>query len=477
MGELKKWHKVTVDFPGPFASETDSTNPFLDYRLDVTFTHVATGEQKVVPGFFAADGDAANSSATSGNVWRVHFAPDQTGSWTYAASFRIGSGVAASENPLAGTATSFDGDRGSFTIAETDKDGRDLRGKGQLRYVGERYLQFAETGEYFLKQGPDSPENLLAYEDFDNTTNVGNRLKNWQPHQQDYRAGDPSWQGGKGTELIGAINYLASEGMNAYSFIPMSYQGDDENVFPWISKSGSDRTRFDVSKLSQWEIVFEHGDQMGMFQHFKTQETENELLLDGGDLGTERKLYYRELIARFGHHLALNWNLGEEINNATTAQKQAWAQYFRDTDPYDHHIVIHNGANHYDLLGANSELTGFSLQTNRSDFANVHNRVKNYLQRSEDAGKIWAVAVDEPGDAQAALRPDSNPGNAQVDARKNALWGRCSPAVGAMNGTSVTNTRIRTSRCRIFAAGISGGIQPDTRLSSLKRLTCRFGRW
>ena len=43
--------------------------------------------------------------------------------------------------------------------------------------------------------------------------------------------------------------------------------------------------------------------------------------MDGGNLGPERILYYRELIARFGYHLALNWNLGEEINNATTAQK------------------------------------------------------------------------------------------------------------------------------------------------------------
>ena len=100
----------------------------------------------------------------------------------------------------------------------------------------------------------------------------------------------------------------------------------------------------DVSRLDQWEIVFEHADRLGMFIHFKTLETENELLLDGGDLGPQRKLYYRELIARFGHHLALNWNLGEEINNASTAQKKAWAQYFYDHDPYHHLIVIHNGA-------------------------------------------------------------------------------------------------------------------------------------
>ena len=73
--------------------------------------------------------------------------------------------------------------------------------------------------------------------------------------------------------------------------------------------------RIDVSKTAQWELVFEHADTMGMFLHFKTQEQENDQLLDGGKLGLQRRLYYRELVARFGHHLALNWNLGEENTN------------------------------------------------------------------------------------------------------------------------------------------------------------------
>ena len=87
----------------------------------------------------------------------------------------------------------------------------------------------------------------------------------------------------------------------------------------------------------------------------------------------QRKLYYRELIARFGHHLALNWNLGEENgalgeHNQSTPQRKAMAEYFHDHDPYGHLIVIHNGRQPDDLLGDESELTGYSLQTNRPDF-------------------------------------------------------------------------------------------------------------
>jgi len=73
-------------------------------------------------------------------------------------------------------------------------------------------------------------------------------------------------------------------------------------------------------------------------------------------------------------------------------------QYFHDHDPYRHLIVIHNGANHFDLTGKGSQLTGFSLQTNKTDFSNVHSQVKTYLAKSAAAGKQWAVACDEPGD-------------------------------------------------------------------------------
>lgn len=110
----------------------------------------------------------------------------------------------------------------------------------------------------------------------------------------------------------------------------MNINGDEKNVFPYITSG--DRTRLDVSRMDQWGIVFDHGTRNGMHLNFKTQEIENQNLLDGGDLGNQRILYYRELIARFGHNLGLNWNLGEECT-ATTVRKKAWAQFFTITTP------------------------------------------------------------------------------------------------------------------------------------------------
>ncbi len=429
LGELRQWHKLTLDFTGPEVSENDQFNPFLNYRLEVTFSHKASGKEYLVPGFFAADGDAANSSADKGNVWRVHFAPDETGTWKYTVSFRKGEGVAVTrEEGLSGGY--MDGSKGKFKIGPTDKTGRDFRARGRLEYVGERYLRFAGTGEYFLKCGADAPENLLAYADFDGPFATDGEkddlVKDWGPHVKDWKDGDPSWNDGKGKGLVGALNYLASKGMNAFSFLTLNIIGDDRNVFPYTDYT--ERCRMDVSRLAQWEVLFEHGQQNGLFLHFKLSEAENQNLLDDGDTGEQRKLYYRELIARFGHHLALNWNLGEEngvwgkVKGQNTGQRRAMARYIHETDPYHHHLVVHNGQWYDDLVGEQSKLTGASLQTNMPDFSRVHDQTLRLIREAQEAGKTWAVACDEPGDATHSLVPDKDNPN-HDNARKNALWG------------------------------------------------------
>lgn len=443
-GELKKWHKVTLTFVGPGTAETADPNPFFQYRMNVRFDHAKSGKSYTVPGYFAADGDAGNTSATSGDKWRVHFAPDAVGEWTYSVSFYDYRYVSVSERETpTDKAETVDphGSTGSFTVVESDKTGRDLRGKGRLDVGDDRYLRFAQTGEIFFKLGPDAPENLLAYADFDGTfhndghgitqddTIVENEgVKTWEPHLKDWKKGDPTWGAGRGKALIGAVNYLASKGLNAFSFLTLNINGDDRNVFPYIDYDTLDR--MDVSKLDQWEVVFEHATKQGMFLHFKMSEAENQGLLDGGGLGAHRRLYYRELIARFGHHLALNWNVGEEIGEwqgspksppLYTQQKIAIAEYFYNHDPYRHHVVIHNG-NWFDDIYGVSKFTGISLQTNKRDFSRVHGQTLRVLEESAAAGKIWPVAVDEPGDASYSLLPD-NLNFDHDNARKNALWG------------------------------------------------------
>ncbi|PHN08620.1 DUF5060 domain-containing protein [Flavilitoribacter nigricans] len=420
-GELKQWHKVTLTLDGPEAHELDTLpNPFTDYTMLVTFSHESGDLEYQVPGYFAADGNAAESSAESGDQWRAHLAPDRTGQWTYQIDLLLN-----------GEPTKWSGLNGTFEIGPSDKSGRDLRGQGRLEYVGKRYLRFAGTGDYFLKAGADAPESLLAYADFDGTYSakeagvkregeaVTSNLKTWSPHVQDWQAGDPSWQNGKGKGLIGAVNYLSGTGANVFSFLTYNAGGDGDNVWPHVSRE--DKLHLDCSKLDQWGILFDHATERGMYLHFKLQETENDdrngpnedsenQALDGGDLGPERKLYLRELIARYGYLLALNWNLGEE-NTQTTAQVQDMAAFIRNTDPYDHPVVLHSYPNQQEkvygpLLGKDKVLHGLSIQN--SDVSDTHREAVNWVQRSEAAGYPWVVAHDESGNAITGTPPDDD---------------------------------------------------------------------
>ncbi|WP_345158354.1 DUF5060 domain-containing protein [Pontibacter saemangeumensis] len=420
-GELKKWHKIAVTFTGPATSETATTNPFLNYRLNVTFSKGS--RQLVVPGYFAADGNAKESGATAGNKWQVLFTPDEEGTWSYKASFRTGTNIAVSSSLTAGSPVAFDGATGSFSVGPSDKTGRDFRAKGRLQYVGAHYLRFAQTGEYFLKGGADSPENFLAYQDFDGTYSSGsaNYIKTYTPHVGDWKSGDPTWKSGKGKGIIGAVNYLASKGMNAVYFLTMNVNGDGKDVWPWTSHT--ERYRFDVSKLDQWEVVFTQMDKLGLMLHVVTQEQENDQLLDGGALGVQRKLYYRELIARFGHHLAINWNLGEENTN-TDAQRKEFANYIKSLDPYDSFLNVHTYPGQKStvftpLLGY-ATLDGASLQV--ANVADVHKETLSWVEQSASSGRKWVVNLDEIGPPGDGVLPDAYD-YAHNAVRKSALWG------------------------------------------------------
>jgi len=439
---VSKWEKVVLSFEGPETSEEAELNPFTDYRLNVTFSN---GEKTyLIPGYYAADGNAAETSASFGNIWNVVFRPDELGEWTYQVSFRTGENIAVDTNPEAGKAVAFDGENGKINVRSSLASLPNLKAKGRLNYVGKRYLQFQESGEYFLKGGADSPENLLGYADFDGTykgsipenrsgeaENKSN-LHEYKPHVKDWNIDDPTWQEGKGKGLIGAMNYLASKGMNSVYFLTMNIGGDGKDVWPYTSYD--ERYRFDCSKLDQWEIVFDHMESLGLMLHIVTQETENELLLDDGDTGSQRKLYYRELIARFSHHLAITWNMGEENgpagftpNAQNVPQQKAMVKYMKETDPYQSYVVIHTHSSQkqryeiFDQLLGDNNLDGPSIQI--GNMRSAHTETIHWTKASEDAGKQWIVCIDEIGPAQRGVDPDDRTDNNQDTVRAEVLWG------------------------------------------------------
>lgn len=408
-GDLKKWHTVTVDFTGPTAGEGQSgANPFLDYRLQVNFTG-PSGQVYNVPGFFDGDG----SGGGSGNVWRTRFTPDEPGQWQYAASFRQGSNVAISLDANAGAAASFDGASGSFSVAGLDQSAPGFLSLGRLDYAGGHYLKFADGG-YWIKGGADSPENWLGYEGFDNTPQARLDFSN---HVSDWQSGDPDWDSpdaagtNNGRAIIGALNYLSDQKVNSIYFLPMNIGGDAKDTAPYVSvtnwsgSTSNDNLHFDVSKLAQWETVFTHAQEKGIHLHVVLNEAEepNKRELDDATLGTERKLFYREMVARFGHHLALQWNISEEYNyklDLGEDKVRDFADYIDAVDPYDHPTTVHNQGNNlannwHKFVGeARWDVTSIQQAGKVDGLGAV---VEDMRTRTANAGRPLAIMIDEPG--------------------------------------------------------------------------------
>lgn len=437
---FQRWHPIELSFNGPSASEAAVPNPFTDVRLDVTFKNGSI--EKTIRGFFAADGKASETGADAGNVWNVRFAADQIGTWTYQAKFRRGTDVAINDDPNAGTVVSeFSGAGGSFHVMESPQtSGPAFTDRGFVRADGGHYR--LSGGGHWLKGGCDSPENLLAFVDFDGTYRMKaeardgeaaapEEIHTYATHVADWRTGDPTWAGGKGKALIGGVNYLASTGVNSLYFLTMNIGGDGKDVWPYASPD--DHTRFDCSKLDQWNVLFDHMQKQGVAMHLVLQETENERMLDDGDTGRLRKLYLRELIARFAHHPALIWNLGEENgpadftpNGQTNDQQRAMASYLKQHDPYDHPVVIHTHSQanekHEILTGllGHEPLDGLSFQVD--DPNRVHKELLEWKRLSKQAGHRWMIGMDEIGKWDTGVVPDSvDPDHNGL--RKNVLWG------------------------------------------------------
>lgn len=98
--------------------------PFRNTVLLVVLAlgQTAAAHALIVPGFFAADGQASQIGASAGTTWRARFSPHLAGSWSYQASFRAGSNVAIGGDPLAGSPAECDGQSGSVMVAPTDAD-------------------------------------------------------------------------------------------------------------------------------------------------------------------------------------------------------------------------------------------------------------------------------------------------------------------------------------------------------------------
>jgi hypothetical protein len=420
--------------PGGLSEASPSPhNPWLDYRLNALVIS-PSGRVLSVPGFYAADGRGGDRGAT----WKIRLTPDEPGLWGMLLRFEHGPRINARDLSVVGTQIFPGGFPLYFEVGAPDPKAPGFLAHGPLEYVSERYLRHAD-GTWFLKTGTNSPENLLGYVGFDGARDLGglprneNFLHAYPDHVADWRGGDPDWvadgrpNAGKG--IIGALNYLASKGVNSVYFLPLNLGGDGQDTFPFLDPTGNSFdqvTHYDVGRLEQWDLVFGHAQRLGILLDVVLAEREAaNIAWLGRGLTDERKVYLKTLAAMFGHHPGLRWILCEENapepnSQFTVVELGDIARWLKRWSQFDHPIAVHTDPNDVQIFqqilsgpADPSWLTSASLQVHN----NYNPATATVRGLFEQAGRVATVDLDEVGPAGRGIDATN-----QDHFRKLVLW-------------------------------------------------------
>jgi hypothetical protein len=307
-----------------------------------------------VPAFYDGDG----SGGMDGNIWKVRFTPDTTGDWRF---------------DVSSTDIQLNSYTGGFEILSTaecaDPNGLavDLNCYGRLEYVGGHYLRF-QNGDYWIKGGVDDPENF-----------IGKAFGDWEAKKA-------------------AVDYLSSKGVNSIYVITNNIDGDRNDTWPWVgdtaqqAKANSDS--FNFAKLQEWEDFFSYVQSKGIVLHIILND-------DSAWHGYDHDLYFREMIARFGHHPGLIWNVGEEANEIYSDREQeALATKIQQIDPYNHPVTVHRKSPWPFIKNKFFDLTSIQIGDGSKDFttarlSDYNAIVTDHRQKSMAVCHSIPVMIDE----------------------------------------------------------------------------------
>lgn len=295
LGTISQNSSMEIILRGPESDGNNkAANPFK-IQVDVTFSGPG-GQEFRVPAFFDGDG----LGGFQGNIWKVRFRPETPGIWSFVSASQeaqlAGYGGEFEVAPLAGDLTNPQGMPDDFSIL------------GTLKYTDEYFLRF-NNGDYWIKSGIDDPENFL-----------GTAIGDWNAKKA-------------------AVDYLSSKGVNSIYIITNNIDGDRKDTWPWVGKTQEEAKAnsdtFDIAKLQLWEDLFAYIQGKGIVMHIVLAD-------DSAWRDFNHELYYREMVARFGHHPGIIWNIGEEASEIYTNQEQiGLAGMLQGLDPYDHPVTVH----------------------------------------------------------------------------------------------------------------------------------------
>jgi hypothetical protein len=342
-----------ITLSGPDLIGMGTPNPFLTV-VNVVFTG-PQGQEVVIPGFYDGDG----VGGMDGNIWKVRFSPDAVGVWTF---------TSVSVQP------SLDGQSGAIEVfspsgctAYNPGGLPDFSCMGRLKYADTHYLRFS-NGDFWVKGGIDDPENFL-----------GTAYGDWEAKKV-------------------AIDFLSSMGVNSIYVMTNTISGDSNDTWPWVGESTQEAMansdRFDLAKLLLWEDFFAYVESKGLVLHLVLND-------DSAWNGYIHDLYFREMVARFGYHPSIIWNIGEEANEIYTDSEQiALAATIKALDPYDHPVTVHRVPLWPFFGNPNFDLTSIQPQDGGQDFTavelqNYNAVVIQHRQEGELASRPIPVMIDE----------------------------------------------------------------------------------
>ena len=285
--KIGRWQKFELSFQA-----AGWENPFTDVTLKAVFVS-PSGVETQVEGFYDGDG----IGGTQGEVFKLRFAPPDTGRWTWRTESNL---------------KEMNGLSGAFQCMESDE-------RGPLYHDPERphYLHFAGTDSVFFESGPNDPEAFLARGFMDDR------------------------------QRLEAIDYLASEGCNILYFgLVNAGPGDggpDRQVHPWIgdSEGKPDFDRLCLDFMNRLERVLDRMRERGLVAHIV-------FYLDdccgiSNQITPEQETrWFRYMLARFGSYPDIIWNLAEEYEEYFTDHGARNApRCLHQADPLHHPVTVH----------------------------------------------------------------------------------------------------------------------------------------
>ncbi|MBN2289002.1 MAG: DUF5060 domain-containing protein [Candidatus Glassbacteria bacterium] len=351
--QVGKWERFELIFHAE-----PQGNPFTAVRLGAVFTSPG-GESVEVEGFY--DGDGRGGS--SGDVYKIRFAPPELGPWQYKISSNI--------KGLGGTG-------GGFDCVASGKKGPLVRDR-----LYPWYLRWADGG-FFFETGANDPESFLA--------------AGFASQPQRLEAIDCLAEAGCNILYFGMVNAGPGDG------------GPGEKVTPW--RGGFDNPDFEticLDFMNRLEGVLDRMAERGVVAHLVFY------LDDCGGISrritpSQEELWFRYTAARFGSYPGLVWDLAEEFEEEFDLEwctsRAAWLKKY---DQLKHPVTVHQLSADSFAPAGNPGFDLTALQYNTTDPDSLNAAVLKVRRQVEEAGRPVPVSLIEwtpvePGQAEQARK-------------------------------------------------------------------------